>query len=132
MAASDGLVERGAAQAVAALGDAVLCADSTIPGSRRGTPTASPAGPRRSARADGWRAARALLLAGSLVVAISFAAGLALMALPEGGPGLVVAQGLLVGLGLAGTTFPIVMGAVGRVVQPERRSLAFGIVLALG
>jgi predicted MFS family arabinose efflux permease len=40
--------------------------------------------------------------------------------------------GILVGLGLSGSGFAIVLAAVGRVVSPERRSLAFGIVSALG
>ena len=43
-----------------------------------------------------------------------------------------VSVGVLVGLGLAGTTYVTVLGAVGRVVAPERRSVAFGIVTAAG
>ncbi|MDQ8755167.1 MFS transporter [Sphingosinicella sp. LHD-64] len=40
--------------------------------------------------------------------------------------------GFLTGVGLAATTFVVVLGAVGRVVPPERRGLAFGIVTAGG
>ncbi len=40
--------------------------------------------------------------------------------------------GVLVGLALAGTTYGTVLGAVGRVVPPEKRSLAFGACTAAG
>jgi predicted MFS family arabinose efflux permease len=40
--------------------------------------------------------------------------------------------GLLIGLGLSGTTFGVVMGVVAKVVSPERRSVALGIVGAGG
>lgn len=46
--------------------------------------------------------------------------------------GLHLTFGLMVGVALAATTFVVVLGAVGRVVAPERRSLAFGIVTAGG
>lgn len=46
--------------------------------------------------------------------------------------GLHLTFGVLTGLGLAATTFVVVLGAVGRVVPPERRGLAFGIVTAGG
>ena len=37
-----------------------------------------------------------------------YAIGLGLMALPLDAPAFIVAAGLLIGLGLAGTTFPII------------------------
>lgn len=46
--------------------------------------------------------------------------------------GLHLTLGFVVGVALAATTFVVVLGAVGRVVPPERRSLAFGIVTAGG
>jgi predicted MFS family arabinose efflux permease len=46
--------------------------------------------------------------------------------------GLHLTFGFTVGVALAATTFVVVLGAVGRVVPPERRSLAFGIVTAGG
>jgi predicted MFS family arabinose efflux permease len=46
--------------------------------------------------------------------------------------GLHLTFGFLVGVAQAATTFVIVLGAVGRVVPAERRSLAFGIVTAGG
>jgi predicted MFS family arabinose efflux permease len=49
--------------------------------------------------------------------------------LPEG---LLAALGVLVGLGLSGTTFVVLMGNIGRWVRPEQRSMAFGLVTAGG
>lgn len=46
--------------------------------------------------------------------------------------GLHLTLGFIVGVALSATTFVVVLGAVGRVVPPERRSLAFGIVTAGG
>lgn len=43
-----------------------------------------------------------------------------------------LSAGLLVGLALSGTTFGVVMGVVAKVVSPEKRSLALGIVGAGG
>jgi MFS family permease len=46
--------------------------------------------------------------------------------------GLNLSLGLLVGYGLSATTYVVVLGAVGKLVPPERRSSTFGIVTALG
>src|SRR5207248_1722901 len=40
--------------------------------------------------------------------------------------------GLLVGIGIAFSSFSIVMAALGRIVPPEKRSWAFGIATASG
>lgn len=40
--------------------------------------------------------------------------------------------GVLIGLGLAGTTFPVIFGVVSRLVPPEMRSLAMGITMSVG
>lgn len=40
--------------------------------------------------------------------------------------------GVLIGLGLSGTSFAVVFGAVSRAVPPEKRSLAMGIASAIG
>jgi MFS family permease len=61
-----------------------------------------------------------------------YVAGLAGAAWVGSALGLHLTLGLLVGVALAATTFVIVLGAVGRVVPAERRSLAFGIVTAGG
>lgn len=72
--------------------------------------------------------------AGRVVVAggILYALGLALMAMSDSGLALSVSAGLLIGLGLSGTGFSIVYGAVGRAFPPEKRSVAFGIAGAAG
>lgn len=61
-----------------------------------------------------------------------YAAGLALAAITTSAIGLHISFGLLIGLALAGTTFVVVLGAVGRVVPPHRRTLAFGLTTAGG
>ncbi|WP_338148199.1 MFS transporter [Neoroseomonas eburnea] len=64
--------------------------------------------------------------------AVLYAAGLALMAQATTPGPLMLSAGLQVGLGLAGTAFTIVFGAVARVVPVRRRSEAMGIVGAAG
>jgi len=80
----------------------------------------------------GWAAdrygARRIMLAG----AVLYVAGLALMAAPLGTAGFVLVAGVLVGVGLSGTTFPIVFGAISRALPEDKRSLAFGIAMAVG
>jgi MFS family permease len=61
-----------------------------------------------------------------------YVGGLLLMAAAQTGPALAVSAGLLVGLGLSGTTFPVVFGAIARSTPPERRSLAFGVAMSVG
>lgn len=46
--------------------------------------------------------------------------------------GLHLSFGVLIGMALSATTFVVVLGAVGRAVPPEKRSMAFGIVTAGG
>jgi MFS family permease len=64
-----------------------------------------------------------VVLAGALL----YAAGLGLMS-ASGTPGeLYLSAGLLIGLGLSGTTFSIVYGVIGRAASPEKRTMALGI-----
>lgn len=63
---------------------------------------------------------------------VLYIAGLVGAALAGDAIGLHLSLGLMVGLALSATTFVVVLGAVGRVVPAERRSLAFGIVTAGG
>jgi predicted MFS family arabinose efflux permease len=77
--------------------------------------------------ADKFGAARIIVAAGVL-----YAAGLALMAYSDTGFAFNVSAGILVGLGLSGSAFGIVMGFVGRTFPPEKRSMALGIVGAGG
>ena len=72
--------------------------------------------------------ARRVVAAGGVVYAL----GLGLAALSQSSAGMLTALGLFIGLGLSGTTFVVLMGAIGRWVRPEQRSLAFGLVTAGG
>lgn len=77
--------------------------------------------------ADRLGSAITMLVGGAL-----YALGLFLMATVES-PGLLTfSAGILIGLGLSGTTFPVVFGAVSRAMPPEKRSMAMGISMALG
>lgn len=62
----------------------------------------------------------------------AYAAGLVLMALSNTGIEFSLSAGLLIGLGLAGTSFSIVYGVLGRTFPPEKRSMTLGIAGAAG
>jgi MFS family permease len=64
--------------------------------------------------------------------AILYMLGLLMMARGSTPLELDIGAGLLVGTGIAGTSFNVVFGAFARVLPAERRSLAFGIGTALG
>jgi len=69
------------------------------------------------------------------VVAFSgllYAAGLALMPMSTTPLMLDFSAGLLIGLGISGVSFGIILGVVGRAFPPERRSTALGIASAGG
>jgi predicted MFS family arabinose efflux permease len=69
------------------------------------------------------------------VVAVSgllYAGGLALMPFPTTPLMLDASAGLMVGLGLSGVSFGVILGVVGRAFPPERRSLALGIASSGG
>ncbi|TAI61636.1 MFS transporter [Bradyrhizobium sp. Leo170] len=72
--------------------------------------------------------ARPVLIASALV----YAAGLLLMAF--GGPalGLDIGGGVIAGIGIAGTSFGVLLGAVSRAVPAEQRSQMVGLVSAAG
>jgi len=63
---------------------------------------------------------------------IAYVAGLVLMAHSSSPLAFDFSAGLMVGLGLSGTTFGVVMGVVAKHVPAERRSVALGIVGAGG
>lgn len=77
--------------------------------------------------ADRYGAGR-VLVAGALLYVL----GLVLMAASTTGLALAGSAGLLIGLGLSGTTFSVVYGVIGRTVSPEKRSTALGIAGAAG
>lgn len=64
--------------------------------------------------------------------ALLYVLGLALMAVSNTGLALDLSAGVLVGLGLSGTTFAVIMGVIGRHTTPAKRSLALGIASAGG
>jgi MFS family permease len=66
------------------------------------------------------------------VGALLYGAGLYFMALASSPMDLYLSAGLLIGLGLAGTTFPVVFGVISRSVPPEKRSAALGLSAAIG
>jgi predicted MFS family arabinose efflux permease len=69
-----------------------------------------------------------IVITGNLFIVL----GLALGAFVQGPLGLHLTFGLLVGVGTTAVSVGVVMGAVARSVPPERRSLAFGLVMAGG
>jgi predicted MFS family arabinose efflux permease len=77
--------------------------------------------------ADRFGAARTMAGGTALYVA-----GLLLMSVSSTPGALFLSVGVLLGLGLSGTTFAVVLGAVSRAVPPERRSRAMGIATAIG
>jgi len=64
--------------------------------------------------------------------ALLYAAGLYLMVDAQSAVALHVSAGVLVGLGVAFSSFSLVLASFGRVVTPEQRSTAFGIGTAAG
>lgn len=64
--------------------------------------------------------------------AVLYASGLYLMTDVETPLALHMTAGVLVGLGIAFSSFSLVIAAFGRVVSPEQRSIAFGIGTASG
>ncbi|WP_142849017.1 MFS transporter [Telmatospirillum sp. J64-1] len=77
--------------------------------------------------ADRWGTAKTLALGCAV-----YASGLALMGMSDSVWMLHGSAGLLIGAGVGATTFPIVLGAIGRAVPPEKRSFALGIASAGG
>lgn len=67
-----------------------------------------------------------------LVGAVLYVAGLLVMALVPNGTLFGWGSGILIGLGLSGTTFSVVYGVIGRAFPPEKRSMALGIAGAAG
>jgi predicted MFS family arabinose efflux permease len=77
--------------------------------------------------ADRFGASKAILGGSALYVG-----GLVLMAQSHSGTMLAVSAGLVIGVGLSGTSMPVVFGAIVRSTPPERRSLAMGIAMSVG
>jgi MFS family permease len=69
-----------------------------------------------------------VLIAGAL----AYSAGLYVMSGVETTLGLNIGAGWMIGFGMAATSFSVVLGALGRLVPPERQTTAFGIASAGG
>ena len=61
-----------------------------------------------------------------------YALGFALLSIAESTWTLYLSLGAMMGLALSATSYVVLLGAVGRVVAPEKRSSSFGIVTAAG
>src|SRR5690625_4080914 len=61
-----------------------------------------------------------------------YAGGLVLMGLSASPLALSLSAGVMIGIGLSGTSFAVLLGVVGRAAPPDRRSLAMGIAAAAG
>jgi predicted MFS family arabinose efflux permease len=72
--------------------------------------------------------ARPVLIASALI----YATGLLVMATAGRVLGLDIGGGIIAGLGVAGTGFGVLLGAVSRAVPPEKRSQTVGLVSAAG
>ena len=77
--------------------------------------------------ADRWGGGRILAVSGAFYVL-----GLYLMSTTAGVAEFNISAGILIGLALSGTSFAVVLGAVGRAFPPEKRSAALGIASAGG
>jgi predicted MFS family arabinose efflux permease len=83
--------------------------------------------PIAGALADRFGAARTVAIS-----ALLYVAGIYLMGQAASPTSLHISGGLLIGMGLSGTSFGVVLSAVNRVVAEEKRSLALGLVGAAG
>lgn len=72
--------------------------------------------------------------AGKVVVtgAFLYAAGLLCMSMADSPSTLILSAGVLIGIGLSGTTFSVILGVVGRALRPEQRSMGMGLAAAAG
>lgn len=83
--------------------------------------------PFAGAIADRWGSGRVIAACGAL-----YAAGIAVMA-DAGAPlGMTVGAGVVVGVALSGTSFPVILAVIGRAVPESRRSLFLGLGAAGG
>ena len=83
--------------------------------------------PMAGALADRYGSARVLM-----VGAVIYAVGMVGMAFAGSPLMFHLTAGILVGIGIALSSFGIVMAALGRIVPPEKRSWAFGLATASG
>lgn len=77
--------------------------------------------------ADRFGAGRVLVVGAAV-----YAGGLLVMANADGAAGLYTGGGLIVGLGMSAASFAVVLSSIGKLVEPDRRSMALGIATAFG
>lgn len=83
--------------------------------------------PITGALADRFGARKAIVIGGVLYVL-----GLFCMGMSDSPLSLSLSAGLLIGIGLSGTSFSVILGVVGRAVPVEKRSMGMGIAAAAG
>jgi MFS family permease len=83
--------------------------------------------PFAGALSDKYGAPRVVMGGGVL-----YALGLAWTSLTRDSLGAVLGGGILVGLGMSAVSFSVILGAIGRVTTPEKRSSALGLASAGG
>ncbi|MQU43459.1 MFS transporter [Pseudomonas helleri] len=83
--------------------------------------------PFTGALADRFGAAKVVIVGGVL-----YAVGLVLMGMSDSLLTLSLSAGLLIGIGLSGTSFSVILGVVGHALPPEKRSMGMGIASAAG
>jgi MFS family permease len=83
--------------------------------------------PFTGALADRFGARRVVIVGGIL-----YAIGLLCMGLADTALSLSLSAGVLIGIGLSSTSFSVILGAVGRAVPMEKRSMAMGLAAAAG
>ena len=84
------------------------------------------AAPFAGAVADRWGSGRVAVLGG-----LAYAGGLAVMTM-DGGGGQLLAGGVLIGVGLSGAGFTVILGTVGRAAPEAVRSRALGLTAMAG
>ncbi|MDH0745156.1 MFS transporter [Pseudomonas sp. GD03842] len=77
--------------------------------------------------ADRYGAGKVIITGGVL-----YAAGLLCMSMADSPSSLILSAGVLIGIGLSGTTFSVILGVVGRALPPEKRSMGMGLAAAAG
>jgi len=83
--------------------------------------------PFAGALADRFGARWTIVVGGGL-----YTTGLMLMGFADSPWLLSLSSGLLIGIGMSGVTFPVILAVVGRAVPPDKRSMAMGIASAAG
>ncbi|MCB0111402.1 MAG: MFS transporter, partial [Caldilineaceae bacterium] len=68
----------------------------------------------------------------ALTSALLYVVGLGLLGIVGSPTSLTLTLGVLIGVALSGTTYVVILGAVAQVVPAAKRSLAFGIITAVG